>query len=100
MPNVVFKKPRKRPLLKQHHKEARLEFAREHMQWVEEWGRVFFRMRKNLILMVLTVSVTTGMTSREITLPELAGTLKVEVLWYGELSRLMENSHYATSLPE
>lgn len=27
MPNVVFKKPRKRPLVKQHHKEARLEFA-------------------------------------------------------------------------
>lgn len=50
MPNVVHKKPQKRPLLKQRHKEARLQFAREHMQWVVEWRRVIFSDEKKFNL--------------------------------------------------
>ena len=34
---------RKRPLLKPHHKKARMEFAERHLEWtIEDWKRVWW----------------------------------------------------------
>jgi len=44
------RKLRKKPLLLQHHKDARLEFARNHRDWVEEWKTVVFSDEKKFNL--------------------------------------------------
>ena len=44
------RKLRKKPLLLQHHKDARLEFARNHHDWVEEWKTVVFSDEKKFNL--------------------------------------------------
>ena len=45
---------RKRPLLSSKHRKARLAFARKYKDWtVDDWKRVFFRMRLKSIAMDL-----------------------------------------------
>ena len=49
-PNLKYKKMAKKPLLKSVHKTARLEFARRHMNWVQEWNNVIFSDEKKFNL--------------------------------------------------
>ncbi|CAK9806319.1 Transposable element Tc3 transposase [Anthophora plagiata] len=48
--NIGFKKPQKKPMLKAHHKVARLEYAKNHMHWTDEWKRVIFSDEKKFNL--------------------------------------------------
>lgn len=47
---VTWTKDKKKPLLKAHHKVARLEFAKVHMAWSTEWDRVVFSDEKKFNL--------------------------------------------------
>lgn len=47
---VVWRKDKKKPMLKQHHKTARLEFAQAHMSWSSEWDQVIFSDEKKFNL--------------------------------------------------
>lgn len=49
-PNLRYTKMMKKPLLQQHHKEARLRFARNHMAWTREWESVIFSDEKKFNL--------------------------------------------------
>lgn len=46
---VTWRKSKK-PLLKQHHKDARLKFAKNHMNWLEQWSNVVFSDEKKFNL--------------------------------------------------
>ena len=48
-PNTVWKKRKPKPKLTACHKEVRLQFAKEHMSWQEEWHQVLFSYEKNSI---------------------------------------------------
>jgi len=39
-PTIVRQKMKKRPALKKQHKEARLAWAIQHVQWTKEWETV------------------------------------------------------------
>jgi hypothetical protein len=52
-PNFDFKKSCKKPAFFQHHKDARMEFARKYMHINKKWNNVVFQMKKSLTLMVL-----------------------------------------------
>lgn len=39
-PHLKRRKLRKKPLLLEHHRQARFEFSRNHRDWTEEWKRV------------------------------------------------------------
>ena len=39
-PNIVRQRMQKRPALKKQHKEARLAWAIQHVQWTKEWKTV------------------------------------------------------------
>jgi hypothetical protein len=41
---------KKKPPLKQEHKDAHLHWAREHMTWDEKWDQVLFRGEKKFYL--------------------------------------------------
>lgn len=45
--NIVLAKMRKLPLLTKAHKQARLDWAKEHMSWQDEWISVIFSDEKN-----------------------------------------------------
>lgn len=47
-PDVSHEKMVAAPKLKDHHKVARLAFAREHMTWKHDWNRVFFCVLENI----------------------------------------------------
>lgn len=49
-PNIVYKKPLKKPPLQQSHKDARLEFAKLHMAWTVQWEKVIFSDEKKFNL--------------------------------------------------
>jgi transposase len=49
-PNVKWKKPHQKPMLKKHHKIARLQFAKNHMHWTHEWQNVIFSDEKKFNL--------------------------------------------------
>ncbi|KAI8123499.1 Transposable element Tc3 transposase [Lucilia cuprina] len=48
--NIKWKKPKCKPMLKNHHKENRLKFARKYMKWGDEWKRVIFSDEKKFNL--------------------------------------------------
>lgn len=48
--NIKWKKPICKPMLKQHHKENRLKFARKYMKWTDEWKKVIFSDEKKFYL--------------------------------------------------
>lgn len=48
--NLKYKKPAKAPHLTQCHKTARLDFARKHMKWEDEWKTVIFSDEKKFNL--------------------------------------------------
>lgn len=47
---VKWTKRKPKPLLKQHHKNARLKFAHNHMSWTTEWRNVIFSDEKKFNL--------------------------------------------------
>lgn len=47
---VKWRKPVKKPLLKTHHKSARLNFTKNHMSWAREWDYVVFSDEKKFNL--------------------------------------------------
>lgn len=47
---VKWRKSKKKPVLKKHHKEARLIFAKNHMTWKDEWSNVVFSDEKKFNL--------------------------------------------------
>ena len=49
-PGIKYKKQCKKPLLKQTHKEKRLQFAKSHMSWTKEWFDVIFSDEKKFNL--------------------------------------------------
>ena len=49
-PNTVWKKRKPKPKLTARHKEVRLQFAKEHMSWQEEWHQVLFSDEKKFNL--------------------------------------------------
>jgi hypothetical protein len=61
-PYFEYLKMKKKPPLKQEHKDARLRWAREQMTWDEEWDQILLSDEKNLTLMVLMVGDIIGTT--------------------------------------
>lgn len=59
--NIKWKKPKCKPILKQHHKEKRLKFSRKYMKWTDEWKKIIFSDEKNLIWAVLIRTLAIGM---------------------------------------
>ena len=49
-PNTVWKKRKPKPKLIGRLKEVRLQFAKEHMSWQEEWHQVLFSDEKKFNL--------------------------------------------------
>lgn len=49
-PTIKRKKLKGKPVLKENHKRKRLEFARHHMTWKEEWKEVIFTDEKKFNL--------------------------------------------------
>lgn len=47
---VKWRKSMKKPVLKVHHKEARLRFAKSHMSWSTQWEKVVFSDEKKFNL--------------------------------------------------
>lgn len=47
---VKWRKPLKKPLLKPHHRVARLNFSKNHMTWSREWDQVIFSDEKKFNL--------------------------------------------------
>ena len=48
--NLKFAKMKRKPPLKQVHKDARLKYANEHMSWTSEWQNVIFADEKKFNL--------------------------------------------------
>lgn len=88
---IKYKKPMKKPLLKQKHKENRLSFAKIHMSWVQEWRHVVFSDEKNSIWMGPTGSATIGIIFKKKTLQGLVEIIKAVASWYGVPFHMMEN---------
>lgn len=58
---IQRRKLKKKPVLKQVHKELRMNFATEHVSWSSQWKRVVFSDEKSLTLTVPMVTTFVSM---------------------------------------